>query len=905
MKNMDRHLEQANTELDAAKANAKQYGITASTPFADGALLDQLQKRQNELIRLLDLGSNAAPVADSDEAAPPEKKPNPESGAVSLDLLTLGVSKFIRDDVAPALRDVVQGIRSSAADITKLLFPTLLNRESLGASFVLRGKLSELARKSDQARESLKVAAKYFKSRPAAENFDFIDRMELGQRQATPELDAIAKVLRDLLDAKKLDVQSLGTGKLKNFYRDYFPHIWKDPKRAKTMMEAFFGKRPFQGKGAFLKKRSIPTIADGMAAPYNLEPVSTNPIDLVILKVHEMDRYVMAHETLAEWKGLGLAKYFRGNRIPPPGWARIDDTISTVYGKSAAGETIIRGHYYAPEGAARIINNYLSPGLRRFAAYRAVLGLNNVLNQFQLGVSAFHLGFVIFDTTISKMALAYQALLYGHPLKAAKYAAQTPTAFVQTFVHGRRVLKEWNKAGSMSPELQADVQNLITAGGRTQMDQMYQTHLADKMHEALRGGNVLGAAIRAPFAGVEAISNIIMKHVVPAMKAGAFADLARFHMEELGPNASAADVQRVLAQDWNSVENRLGEMTYDNLFWNKTLKDLAMLSVRSVGWNMGTLREVGGAIGDVVMQPYNRLKGNPVNLNRLSYVLALVTTNAIMSAVYQYLKTGKGPDEPEDYFFPKNGETDEAGNPQRISWPSYVKDIYHYTTAPVKTLSNKVAPVWPLFAEMIRNRDFYHKEIRHPDDPLVKQLGQAAVGVAKHFIPMTARNYQREEKLGAKPGALGEQFFGITPAPVDLNRGPAERMAREMSAGHIPDTARTAESAQRHELRQDLTRALRQNKGIPQEVNEARRNGLLSRRDIESAVRAAKQSPLQAAFTQLSIADAFKVYRNANEAERNQIRGLLKKKAQNAIANEPPADRAKTRADLTAALAGR
>ena len=63
-----------------------------------------------------------------------------------------------------------------------------------------------------------------------------------------------------------------------------------------------------------------------------------------------MDRYVMAHETLAEWKKDGLAKFQRQLKPPPKGWSRIDDSISTVYGRNAAGETLVRGHYYAQEG---------------------------------------------------------------------------------------------------------------------------------------------------------------------------------------------------------------------------------------------------------------------------------------------------------------------------------------------------------------------------------------------------------------------------------------------------------------------------------------------------------------------------------------------------------------------------
>ena len=935
-----------------------------------------------------------AALAETEKGATPAaetKAKNLESGSVQLDFLTLGLTKFYEQDVAPVLKNVASGIRDTSDDILKILAPTLRNESSQQAGLILRNNIAELARKSDQAQYALREAERYFNRQSAEDNFDMMDRIENGRPQKNPWLDQVAKTLRELYDGRRAEVRALGTGKLQNYYENYFAHIWEKPSRAKSVFAAFFGKRPLEGGKSFLKQRKYPTIADGRAA--GLVPVSDNPVTLTLLKLREMDRYIMAHETLDDWKKAGLARFVdarEGKALP--GWRKIEDPIGTVYGQSIqqineypnegiytglekvaealgithkrgftnlrsaigraykggenlirtmhgsregtfaheighqidwlagsgkrfvteypdpatvsrlkaayktlqdkgstlderraarkelaslkgaiadrkefqkqlrdladlrggpksyvrsreekmaqlaqmwaegrelfertapkvfakwkefldenpklhalrdieaganattlsqpydVGGLVIKGHWWAPEGAASIMENYLSPGLRRFAGYRMALGLNNVLNQFQLGLSAFHLGFTAADTTVSKAALGFQALLRGHPIQAAKFFAQTPGAAFTTFLEGNRMLKEWYKPGSQGGAIGHLVDNLVVAGGRAGLDQMYRTQIADNMLAALRKGNILGAALRAPFAGVEFVSNLIMKEVVPRMKMGAFADMARYHLAELGPNATFEDARRVLTQDWNSIENRIGEMTYDNLFWNKIAKDLAMLSVRSVGWNLGTLREIGGGIGDVVAQPINALRGKPVNLNRLSYLAALVTVNAVMSAVYQKLKTGKGPDELTDYFFPKNGESDEAGNAQRVSWPTYVKDVYHYATHPLRTLESKVAPIWSAFAEMIHNQDFYRTQIRNPDDPLVKQLGEAAKGAAEQAVPIGVRNYQREKSLGASAATKTEQFIGISPAPTDLNQGPGERMAHEI-AGEMP-----------------------------------------------------------------------------------------------------------------------
>ena len=324
--------------------------------------------------------------------------------------------------------------------------------------------------------------------------------------------------------------------------------------------------------------------------------------------------------------------------------------------------------------------------------------------------------------------------------------------------------------------------------------------------------------------------------------------------------------------------------------------------MRSVGWNLGTLREVGGGIIDVVVQPANALRGKPVNLNRLSYILGLVTVTAAMSAIYQYLKTGKGPSELKDYFFPKNGETDEQGRAQRSSLPTYIKDIYHYGTHPFKTLEGKVAPIWSLLAEMIHNRDFYGVAIRNEDDPLVQQLLELAKHVGTSAVPLGVRNYQRETKLGSSLGTRAEQFVGISPAPTDLNQSPAERMAHEFAAARTPDEPRTALSAERRDLRQSLARALRQGKAIPADVLAARKAGTLTRRDMAEALRGSRESSLAVSFTHLGIGQAMRVFREATPQERDSLRGPLLKKWRAAKETMGPEQRAKTLAELREAL---
>jgi hypothetical protein len=118
------------------------------------------------------------------------------------------------------------------------------------------------------------------------------------------------------------------------------------------------------------------------------------------------------------------------------------------------------------------------------------------------------------------------------------------------------------------------------------------------MLDAWHQGNWPGAALRLPFALTEQAMRPILEYVVPRQKLGVFANMARFELERLGPNATSDQVRDALAKAWDSVDNRMGQLVYDKLFWNKTAKDLAMLSIRSVGWNTGTIREIVGGAAD-------------------------------------------------------------------------------------------------------------------------------------------------------------------------------------------------------------------------------------------------------------------------------------------------------------------
>jgi hypothetical protein len=126
-----------------------------------------------------------------------------------------------------------------------------------------------------------------------------------GSTPGDAELEPIARMFSRMLDQRRQEVQALGEGALKGFYQNYFPHIFERPEQAGKFVESFFsGKRSMEGPKSFLKHCEFPTFREALDA--GLKPVSDNPVDLVMMKAREMDRYLLAHAVLRDLADNGI-----------------------------------------------------------------------------------------------------------------------------------------------------------------------------------------------------------------------------------------------------------------------------------------------------------------------------------------------------------------------------------------------------------------------------------------------------------------------------------------------------------------------------------------------------------------------------------------------------------------------
>jgi hypothetical protein len=951
----------------------------------------------------------------------------------------------------------------------------------------LRKRGADLARRQYTAAMQLEAAAKVFSQRSNQENLDFIHRMETGQPQPTAEDQDLAIRLRTLMDQRRDEIIALGTGKLQNWIENYFPHIWKDPNKAVAVFSQIFGKRPTEGSKSFLKKRSIPTIQEGMAAPYNLEPISYNPVDLTLAKIHEMDKYLTWQRVVLDLKERGLLHFVSVFKSPAElnatGLAKIEDPSFTVYGphrvevseafdkyiveqlgtlaqmlgvnaqrvmniagkgtlgaydpatknvltKFATPETTLThelghaldhkfrlgawlrrhggaeftketsdlalyrvgspgptgavlsgpvsaahrsyimrrdervanlihavvhapelaktvapqsvqllhqfaatnkemrfllnikpglekdirtdfvkvpglqtmGHYAAEKGVAKILNNALSPGLkdardpRIRIPFRGYMAVNNVMNRTNLGLSAFHAVTSTLNASISDVALGLRQLTRvggngAYWRRAASgvgmvaRGAVPGASMVADLLLGSKVRGAYVGLGS-DPAMFAAVEGVIAGGGHFGLNPFYETGAWGQLGKALAASYgamkrreflpAAGQGSKSVYLFLPAIFDLaakpIMQEMVPKLKVAAFTRMLESDMEQSGVQVGTDEWKRLAARAWQSVDNRYGQLVYDNIFVHNAVKDLGMASVRSLGWNLGTFAELGGGAADAAGDPFTgRLKEEGIS-HRLAYTLAMPIVVGLIGGILHYFMTGKRPERPRDYFFPATGRKLADGSEERIAIPSYMKDVYAYRNNPVATAMHKLAPLPQMLFQMWNNKAYFGQEIRHEGDGNVQQLKDTVAFMAKSFTPFTVSSEEQFVDQTGHPNIAAA--LGFTPAAPFVSHSPAQLKASEFMAGHTESGPRTADQVKHM---QDVSKvlALYQN-GEKQKAQQMLDQMPLTDKqleaiegrldDIDSGV-----SPIVHQIPQLTPEQALKVYDLGTKFEKGQL----------------------------------
>ncbi len=594
-----------------------------------------------------------------------------------------------------------------------------------------------------------------------------VEKPELlaGQPQETRDMaDAYRQRLDDVFDMLQKNVPGL------NMVQDYFPHFWDNPDKARNFLANTLSKAPLEGGKGFAKKRFLETIVSGLKG--GLKLATTNPEEIVRLAEANAWKFKTARDILGDMDKKGLVQMAAMGE-GPDGWQTVKDpafqNMAMRMKSFKTGDSKMAALYMPPD-VAKLMNEYLSIGLKG-PVKDFIQQYNNIKNLFQLGVGFFHVGTTSTDALVTGMTNGIQKLTALNPMGLVDIA--TLGNLPATIARGFKAKSEWNKG-----KVTADTQALMDANAKVGKQKMYSIDAKYNMMKAfgrLRADGDFSQIPKLAWNALlwlpEAINKPLMEHWVPALKVGGY--LRSLDAEIASrKNMTPEELQNAKQKIWDQMDDRLGQVVYDNIFMNKAYKDMAHLAIRSAGWTGGTIRAVSGGVAEIPRSANRLVQGQGLS-QRTAYLLALPMTVGIMGAMYQYLMTGKGPDEMKDYFFPKDGTKEPDGTDHRLVFPSYMKDILAYGQTPVKTLLHKTAPALNELAELYNNKDFYSEKIYNKDDPMYQKGLDILKYEAQTMIPFSFKTNKNDngtllDQVTTRQGM--EQKFGLMPAPKERER---------------------------------------------------------------------------------------------------------------------------------------
>jgi len=767
------------------------------------------------------------------------------------------IDKFVEQDVLPYAKETVTGMKKAFNEVRAWLSPTsTVPKAALDTIMAKKGDMEQSQFRAEQATKDIK---NMWDKQNDKSRFDFMHQVETGA-DVPEKFQPIADFYRQRLDDAHKQIMRY---KDIPFLENFFPHFWEKPEDVQKFLASVASRRPLEGSKSFLKNRVFATIQEGMDLGY--KPVSTNPEELMQIYEQNVRKFTMAQEIKNDLIAKGFWKFVRSGDKVPAGFSPINDNIAKVYfppsitevkvGEADIRKMIEAGQYHAQDDVARIINNYLSTDLIRDTAIgKGLMNMKNTMNAFELGFSAFHGTMETLDSIITHGSIGFSKIFNeGKVFSGLKDIITSPTAPVKYFRGGQKFYNG-------DPELLKIEQDLFTGGATLANKQYFKNTVYDTFLKRVREGNVAGAAVRTPLAVTEAAMRPLMSYYIPRLKIGAFRHLFSSELERNSQAIQDGSMTReeLARKTWSNVENRMGELNYDNLFWNRTLKAAMMLGVRAVGWNLGTAREIGGGVfADAPAQALKLIKlQRPELTPKMAYTLNLLFTTAAVGSVYQYLHTGKAPQNLLDMFYPQNGGTNQNGQPTRVQFPTYLKDMYSASHNPVQMVENKMAPEISTILDLLNNKDYYGNIIHNPNDNLPDQTKQVAAYMINSLTPFSVQSVQQQAKGHATIPEQLENFLGIQKAPIDTMQTDKEKRLYQAAQDQMgikgpqtPEQQHTAEL--KTQARKDILegKRLRDSAAFMELVHQGT---IKTRLQAENFVAGAKMTPDQRLFKGLS-----------------------------------------------------
>lgn len=808
-----------------------------------------------------------------------------------------GFDAFLEDDLKPVVAEAKQGVGEILKWIPAVLSPaSLADPAAVDALHRYKG---EQDKKAWILEQTLKSVERGFSMMSQADQVAFVDRFKRGVAQPT-------NFLRDVADTlSKIDTETwheahdayVDLGYHPNdvplaWLDNHFRVLWKTiPGKGMTQKNVgMMSRRPLSGSKGMQKHHTLDDMSQGLAA--GGVPYSYNPVTMFRRAQADLRKLVSALRMFKWMKDHKFAVWVPGKfGKRPEGFEEVDDPLFRRYFPTPQG-IVEPGRYFIEENMARLLRNWLSRDLvRETAVGRGLMWLKNVTTAAELGLSPFHLVFESIEAMSSSVGLALQKIfnrgfLHGDAraiIDGIKDIVTAPVAPIGTARTGGNAMRFATVAGwSATPSGQKflkqfpNAKELIDAaftGGAKLDEPEWKVGTFKTMVENIADHNWIGATLRIVPGINEMLMNPLFETYIPRLKLGMF---LREFSEALLANqsriASGVITKETLArQTWSFIEDRFGEMNFDNLFWNRTFKAGAQLLTRSVTWKLGDVRAFGGAFTGQAVEFRNAVReGRAPMLNRnMAWMLGLAIVTATMAAVIGYGFTKRWPKSIKDLVYP---QIDPADEHIRLSLPTYFKDAFSITHNPKEFLLSSMSGWINRLTDLWRNKDFYGTKLYNEDDPAGTKLKDAATSTVQNLVPFSLRNYAKmnDEHITGLRKWMAMGGFGA--APKWITNSPAEQKASDLLRAKSETVeGRTKEQAQHSKEVRDLATSLRRGE-VP------RVGPHVNAEDFKNASKRASMGQLEYEVSRLGAEDALKVMQVANPKEKEKLAPIVAQK---------------------------
>lgn len=686
-----------------------------------------------------------------------------------------------------------------------------------------------------------------------------------------------------------------------NHFRVLWQTIPGTEKQATNWNFTRMSRRPLAGSSGFLRQATLADMSEGIKK--GGVPFTTNPIRMFKAAYADGMKFVTANRMFNALKDDKMIQFVRTGQRPPDFFVPINDKIAKKWFNTDKG-LVKAGEYYIEEGAGRILNNHLSNDIFRQrgtaigAIGRGLMEMKNLYTTAELSLSGFHAVAESMETVSSTLGLAFRKLInlgvrgdFGAVKSGIMDVLKSPFSPATTFVEGRSAIKfatakdfENSAMGkrwlAKTPDAAQYLTDFFHGGGLLKQSEDLRANTFKAMKEHAGKNNYIGAALRALPALNETLLNPLFDTYIPALKVGMFFKEFPVLLKENESRLAKGTITReqLARKQVDFIDDRLGEMNFDNLFWNRSFKTATQFFFRSVTWKLGNLRAMAGAPVEQAKEFYDAAREHraPMLMPKMAWFFGLTTMQVALAQVINKMFANKDIETFKDIVAPQINPDDPN---ERVMLPTYYKDLMHMAHDPSGYLTTSMSGPLSKLAQIHENRDFYNYQIYEPNDPALQKAKDALL----YFIPKPFSFSSASQMIqkGEPPAKVALSFFGLNKAPGYLTHTEIENKIFDLYNVYnieVHPKSDKESNAVKKQIREQYKSG--DIEGAEKAANEAVKDGKLRPSQIKYLFSHAgnSESPTKYFFSELPFQDKIYLYNQMNDDEKKfyDPKGTLK-----------------------------